>query len=192
MFLFLFIPSPSMKNLIKIGTIQKTHGLKGEISCHIQVTPDDFGDLKSIFIKDKSGQVPYFITAYHFNQGKLTLGLEDVDTVAKAKLLLNAEIWIEAKYVTEDEYIWVDQIIGYDIVDIHKGVIGKVENYYKIPNNDLIATEIQNKEVLIPANTHIVKAINNDSKTIEVELPEGLLEIYLDESTHTEEDHDAH
>lgn len=181
-----------MKDLIKIGTVQKTHGLKGEVSCHIQVTPDDFGDLKSIFIKDKSGQVPYFITTYHFYQGKLTLALEDVDSVEKAKRLLNAEIWIESKYVTEDEYVWVDQIIGYDIIDVHKGFIGKVENYYKIPNNELIATEVQNKEVLIPANTHIVRAINNASKTIEVELPEGLLEIYLEESNQTEEDHDAH
>lgn len=184
-----------MKDLIKIGVIQKTHGIKGEISCHIQVTPDDFADIQTIFIKEKNTPIPYFISHYHFNQNKLTLSLEDIDSVEKAKALLNLEIWLEAKFITEDEYIWVDQIIGFDIVDLQKGKIGIVENYYKIPNNDLLVTEISGKEVLIPANTHIVKAINNAQRTIEVDLPEGLIEIYLNDSgdhQETQENDNAH
>lgn len=175
-----------MKKLIKIGTVQKTHGLKGELTCDIQITPDDFDEVNVLFIKQKNDSVPYFISKYSYNQNKLTVLFEEIKTVDNAKQLLNAEVWVEAKYVTEDEYIWVDQIMGYDIIDVTKGKIGIVENFYKIPNNDLLATEINGKEVLIPANTYIVKEINDKSKTITVDLPEGLIEIYLTELTDEE------
>ncbi|HTF81310.1 MAG TPA: hypothetical protein VL947_06290, partial [Cytophagales bacterium] len=64
-----------MSDYIKIGNVQKTHGIKGELTCHIQIAPDDFDDLNSIFIKQGGTLVPYFITSYQFNQDRLTLSL---------------------------------------------------------------------------------------------------------------------
>jgi 16S rRNA processing protein RimM len=179
-----------MKNLIKIGNVQKTHGIKGELTCFIQVNPDDFADVQTIFLKQNGTPIPYFVKNYHYNQSRLTVAFEDLDSAEQAKDLINAELWVDEKYVTEDEYIWVEEIIGYQIIDKKKGNIGLVDNFYKIPNNDLLATEINGKEVLIPANTHIVKSIEHKTKSIHIEMPEGLLEIYLTDSSDEPDDAD--
>lgn len=179
-----------MNNLLKIGSIQKTHGIKGELSCNIQIVPDDFVEVKCLFIKNNEQAIPYFIQKFSYNQQKLIVQFEEIDTVEKAKTLLNKDLWIDEKYVTEDEYLWVDQIMGFKIIDSIAGHIGDVENFYKIPNNDLLVTSINNNEVLIPANTHIVKKIDHKSKSITVELPEGLLDIYTSNSNQEPDDAD--
>jgi 16S rRNA processing protein RimM len=52
---------------------------------------------------------------------------------------------------------------------------------YHLEHQDLIAMDYQNKEVLIPLNDEIVLGIDREAGSLAVNLPEGLLDIYLSE-----------
>ena len=51
------------------------------------------------------------------------------------------------------------------------------------PQQVLLQLTTNNKEVLIPVNESTLKKIDRKKKEVHVVLPDGLLEIYLEENT---------
>ena len=64
--------------------------------------------------------------------------------------------------------------------------MGIVREVYSLNGQDLIAMDYQGHEVLIPTAEDIVLKADKENKKLVVNLPEGLLEVYLDESSDTE------
>ena len=70
-----------------------------------------------------------------------------------------------------------DKILGFLIIDIHSGEIGKITGIDEIPGNSLFRVEHGNREILIPMQEDLIHEINEKKKIILVDLPEGFLEI---------------
>jgi len=68
-------------------------------------------------------------------------------------------------------------IIGYMILDETLGEIGPVEELMELPQQLLLQTHYNGKEVLIPAVEAIIVDIDDNKKVVKVNLPEGLLEM---------------
>ena len=64
------------------------------------------------------------------------------------------------------------------MVDINVGDLGPIVNIYEMPQHPILAIEYKNNEVLIPAVPDFIVKIDREKRIIEMELPEGLLEIY--------------
>ena len=75
----------------------------------------------------------------------------------------------------------IEHIVNYKIFDQEKKYIGDVNDHIKLPNNELIQTYIDQQEVLIPFHKETTIQIDHISKEIHINIPEGLLAIYLDE-----------
>jgi 16S rRNA processing protein RimM len=60
------------------------------------------------------------------------------------------------------------------------GVLGKVSAVYEANGNDLLAVDHKGREVLVPIRDEFIVDFNKESKTILVNLPDGLLDIYLE------------
>ena len=87
-----------------------------------------------------------------------------------------------------DDQFYYHEIIDFQIVDENLGPLGKIKTIYNQPHQDLIAMDYKEKEVLIPiSHEHVLKA-NHEKKELYVNLPEGLLEIYLDEKAANRQD----
>lgn len=78
----------------------------------------------------------------------------------------------------KDQFYYHD-IIGFAVVDIELGKLGTVTAVYSKSGQDLIAMTYQHKEVLIPVTDNIVKSSDSELRELNVALPNGLLEIYL-------------
>jgi 16S rRNA processing protein RimM len=57
--------------------------------------------------------------------------------------------------------------------------LGEIEEVIEQPMQVLAKLTIQNKEVLIPLHSETLKKVDKKHKRVYVELPEGLLDIYL-------------
>jgi 16S rRNA processing protein RimM len=73
--------------------------------------------------------------------------------------------------------------VGYQVVDAAEGELGIVRGVYAMNAQDLIAMDYQDKEILIPINSEIVRTVDRANKKINVALPEGLLAIYMEEDS---------
>jgi 16S rRNA processing protein RimM len=70
-----------------------------------------------------------------------------------------------------------DYFLGYTLIDDTTGEIGTIAGIDDTTFNTLFVVETPTDELLIPANTDFITAIDEKNKQIHVELPEGLLDI---------------
>jgi 16S rRNA processing protein RimM len=68
--------------------------------------------------------------------------------------------------------------LGYTVVEAGKE-LGKILEIIEQPHQLLCRLEIEGKEVLIPLHEDTILKVDKKKQQVIVELPEGLLEIYL-------------
>ena len=164
------------KEPILLGRISGAHGLKGELK--VQTESDLLKD-EPIYVEIDGRSVPFFITHVKpYKQGVL-LKLQGVDTQEQAAALSGCSVYGAADaYQTSEEDAFIQNLIGFMVHDVRQGMLGEVANVYLLPGHELIAVLIEEKEVLIPFNEAIVKHIDHEARTLETELPDGLIDIF--------------
>jgi 16S rRNA processing protein RimM len=169
----------------ELGSIAKTHGLKGEVLCFLDVdNTEEYAQMDSVFVEFKQSLVPYFIQQIQIQpNNRAIIKFEEVDSIETAQALVHCKLWLPLDVLpeTEEDGFYLHEVIGFQVKDINKGVLGKITNIYEGNQQDLLGMEYQGKEVLIPIVDEIVLEIDYENQIVEVNLPEGLLELYLEE-----------
>ncbi len=169
-------------NYFKAGKFVALHGLKGElIFKHELGKKTSLKELKAIFIEErKDSFLPWFIeTAKAKSANEVILKLETINTRESAAKLSQKEVWL-----TEDDFKRLSaksapaNLLGYTILN-NKEKLNEILEVIEQPHQLLCRIELNNKEVLIPINESFLKKIDHKKKEVIVELPEGLLDIYL-------------
>ena len=70
-----------------------------------------------------------------------------------------------------------EQYVNYIIEDKTHGSLGKIEEIIEYPQQEMAAISIKEKEVLIPLNEQLIINIDDGTKTISMDLPDGLLNL---------------
>ena len=68
---------------------------------------------------------------------------------------------------------------GFLVVDEQLGVIGTVKDFADIKENPLLSIDYNGKEVLLPILADFILSIDDTTKTIKTDLPDGFLEALL-------------
>lgn len=177
-----------------LGYIVRTHGTAGNVVIFLDVDyPEDYDEMDSVYVEIKGELVPYFISRFNLQkQNNAIVTFEDVDTIEKAQALVGSSLFLSLDELQElgDEEFYYHEIKGYTVIDQTKGVLGVVREVYALNGQDLIAMDFQGVEVLIPTAADIVLKADKQDKKLFVNLPEGLLEVYLDNATNTPDDAD--
>jgi 16S rRNA processing protein RimM len=138
---------------------------------------------KSIFLEIGGKLVPYFISSIKYLQKNAAyLILEDVDTIEKAALLAKKDIYLPNKLKPKkkkEEFTLFD-LVGFTAIDDNEGELGEITDVQEYPQQILATVNYQNCEVLFPLNEETVKGIDVVKEIVRVDLPEGLLDIYLE------------
>lgn len=164
----------------KIGFVQKTHGLKGELTLSLENdAPDDLGMLKSVFVEDGDRLVPYFIDSISLNGNKAFVKFEEIDSIGQAEKLVRKSLYLEKSQRPKKARgeFYDDEIIGFGIFDAEAGELGMVTEIIQAGANKLLSVDNKGKELLIPVNAPFIISINKSKKQIRVDLPEGYLDI---------------
>ena len=172
-----------MNECIQIGKLVATVGLKGELLLkHILGKKTVFKQAEVLFIEIENDiQLPYFIEkSISKNNTETILQIEGITAKEQAAKLLHKKIWLTKndfeKYVSKTAPV---NLIGFKILN-NKEKVGEVEAVIEQPQQLLLQTHVQQKEVLIPLHEQTLKKIDRKRKEVHVILPEGLLDVYLD------------
>jgi 16S rRNA processing protein RimM len=166
-----------------VGQVLKPHGIHGEVKVYFDVDDiEAYEDKESIYIRTGSKLTPFLIRTFRIiSPNQAVVKFQNVDTRNDAELLSGMETYLplsELPPLKEGQFYYHD-IIGYQIVDLQLGPLGKISKVLEMPGNDLIEMAFKGKQVLIPINDAIVKKADSSTQTVTTELPEGLLDIYL-------------
>ncbi len=167
----------------QLGYVIKTHGLRGEVQLFLDVDdPSEYTELESMFVMQKQALVPFFLE-YIQVSGKKAIGkFEDIDSIESASELVACEIYLPLNNLPELEegQYYFHQLVGMTMMEGDKE-IGKVLEVYEASAQNLISVDHQGKEVLVPILDEIIQKVDREKKEVQVKLPEGLLDIYLEE-----------
>jgi 16S rRNA processing protein RimM len=171
-----------MTEYFKIGKFVSTFGLKGELILkHNLGKKTSLKDLQALFLEErKDAFLPFFIESTRVkSDDEIYIKLQDVITREAATKITQKEVWVTEpdfkKYAAKSSPI---NLLGYDIVE-DKKILGKILEVIEQPHQLLCRIEIAEKEVLIPLNEDTIKKVDKKAAQVIVQLPEGLLEIYL-------------
>ncbi|UII27977.1 ribosome maturation factor RimM [Fulvivirga maritima] len=167
----------------QLGYVIKKHGLKGEVNILLDVDdPQYYQEMESVFVEINKKLVPFFIDSLSLKGNKAVVKFEDVDTAEQADELTGNSLFLPLAVLPQltGNQFYFHEIIGYEVVDEAQGSIGVAKDVYASPQQDLLAVDFNQKEILVPINDEIITSVDHEEKKINVSLPEGLLDIYLE------------
>lgn len=172
------------EELIAVGKILKTHGVKGELVVQLNVLEIDTEVIPYIVCDIDGIFVPFFIDSVRIKTNNTVIvKLDTIDTEIQAKKLnglpvyLSKELMAQYRTDTSIPLLW-NELLGYTVEDKHLGVLGEITAIDDSTINILFNIQDESgKELLMPANEDLIIDVNNEERVILVSLPEGLTEI---------------
>jgi 16S rRNA processing protein RimM len=167
--------------LINIGFISKPTGFKGELIFAIEDgDPGDYSNSKFFFVELEGKPVPFLAEIIKLNDSSLVVKLGDVNSEAEAKKLSGKKLFVEKSTTTssEKEMDWFD-LVGYFAVDKVYGALGKIEHIEESPQQLIAQCSVNGKVILFPLHEDFISEIDDEKKQLYLDLPEGLLDVYL-------------
>lgn len=164
-----------MNDLLEIGKIVKSSGLKGRLKvlsyCE---SARELETLTRVFIGGDTEHVSAFNVRYlRVARGSFALGLEGIDDLERADTLVGQSVFIPPERLPDGEYYWKD-IIGLDIVTEDGQRLGSITTILPTGSNDVYVCSGGEREILIPAFDDVVQKIDIGKGLMVVRLPEGL------------------
>jgi 16S rRNA processing protein RimM len=161
----------------RAGRISKTFGNKGQVIVILE-TDDKLTSDEPVFLIIDGKPVPFFVkTAEEKSYREWLIEFEDVDNPAIARRLCGLDVALLHLSLNSDEQEDDSFLHGYTVNDIHKGVLGKVYEIMKLPMHDLLVIRQEQRELLIPLSDAIIVKIYPRKKQIDINAPDGLLEL---------------
>ena len=165
------------EEVYKIGKLGKTHGVRGEISFLIADDVFDRTDADYLILDIDGILVPFFIEEYRFKtDNNALMKFDGIYTQERARELTGCDVYFPRSLADEDEtgVSWAE-LVGYSLIDSNTGItIGEIAAIDDTTANILF--ELTDGK-LIPASDELIQHIDTKQYQIEINLPEGILEL---------------
>jgi 16S rRNA processing protein RimM len=171
----------SQEEYFELGTIIKSHGVKGDVVIYIVAeNPQHFKKLKSILVETAGVRKEMTVTSIRFKDNLATVHLEGIDDRNTSDQYLKSKVYLLMAELPEldEKSFFFREITGFTIHDATLGNIGVIDEVYELPQHPVFVVIYKEKEALIPATPDFIKKIDRKNKIIEMELPDGLMEVY--------------
>ena len=168
-------------DLVRIGKVIKSHGIKGEVKCLLD--PKSLANIKTLevlFLNQNDKPLPYFTETIKKKAGEaLVIKWEDVNSREAAELLRGKYIFIESKNLYKRKAFSPVDLVGFMLIDSEtKKEIGVIEDVLELPVHSLAQLNINDKEALIPLHEDSIKKVDKKNKKVSVLIPDGLLDVF--------------
>lgn len=165
-----------MEQMLTIGKIVNTHGVKGEV--RVLPSTDDikrFSKLKEIRVENRTSQT-YEIETVRYHKTFVLLKFKGIDNMDQAELLKNSILKINRKDALplgQDEYYQCD-LYGLKVVTDTGRNLGELTDILVTGSNDVYVVRDEKKEILIPAIKQCILKVDLEAGEMLVHLLEGL------------------
>jgi 16S rRNA processing protein RimM len=169
-----------MENLLQVGVITQTHGIKGEVK--VFPTTDDvnrFKKLKNVILDTGNENIELEIEGVKFFKQYAILkfkGIDNINDIEKYKgksLLVTRENAVKLK---KNEYFIAD-MLGMKVITEDEKEFGTLKDVLATGANDVyIVQTLDHKEVLLPAIKQCILDVDIENQVMKVHIMKGLLD----------------
>lgn len=172
-----------MNEYLQVGKIVNTHGIKGEVKV-IPLTDDPrrYDELKEVFVGTDNKKDIFNIENVKYLKNTVIIKFKESVDMNYAEKLKEMFIYVDRKNAVklpEGRYFICD-LIDLEVFELDGNKLGVLKDVIKTGSNDVyVVKTAENKEILIPALKSVIKEVSIEDRIMKVELPEGLLDIYM-------------
>ena len=161
-------------NLIYIGDIVNTHGIKGEVRIL-----SDFKYKKDVFKKGNYIYVGYDkdklkLNSYRVHKNFDMVTFEGINDINDVLMYKGDHVYINREEFQFDGILYED-VIGLDVI-VDGNKIGTIESIMKSSAHPILVIETTNKKHLVPFIDEFVKNVDLDKKEVIIEVIDGLID----------------
>lgn len=172
-----------LEECFQLGHISRLHGYKGAVVAVFDTDrPEAYTTLESVLIENDGELIPFFITDLSRNsKGHFILTFEDLEA-EEAASYIGAELYLPLNLLPplSGKKFYFHEVTGFAVYDKEAGLIGELEMMLDSGAQPLFKiVNTEEKEILVPAIDDFIDRIDRQEKEIHLQLPEGLLDIYL-------------
>jgi 16S rRNA processing protein RimM len=168
-------------SMVRVGRVTRPWGNRGEVT----VAPDtDFGDTRfsagaEIFVQRADEIVPVTVAEGREQRGWWVVRFSGVDSIDAAETFRGAELRVPADTLQplESGRFYVHDLLGCDVRRIDGSRVGRVERVDLATGVPQLAVDAGGEEILVPLVDAICRRIDVTEKVIEIDPPEGLIEL---------------
>ena len=143
-----------MEDLLKVGVITTTHGIRGEVKVYPTTDADRFLDLEYVLLDTGREKRKLEIENVKYFKNLVILKFRGIDNINDIEMYKKRELWIpreEAQELEEDEY-YIADLIGMDVVLEDGSKFGTLKDVMETGANDVYVVEdTKGEEILLPA-----------------------------------------
>ena len=168
-----------MEDLLKVGVITTTHGVRGEVK--VYPTTDDaerFLDLDYVMLDTGKEYRRLDIKNVRFFKNLAILKFDGIDNINDIEKYKGCSLWIpreEAQELEEDEY-YIADLIGMDVVLEDGSKFGTLKDVMETGANDVYVVEdAKGEEILLPAIRECILDVDVEKNVMTIHLMKGLI-----------------
>lgn len=169
-----------MENLLRVGVISSTHGVKGEVK--VFPTTDDtarFKSLKKVMLDTGREHMDLEIQGVKFFKNMVILKFKGFDSIDEIEKYKGKDLLIwrdQAVKLGPDENFIID-LIGLRVVTEDGAEFGTLTDVIKTGANDVYEVRtVEGKDVLFPAIKECVLNVDIEEGIVTVHIMDGLLD----------------
>ena len=167
-----------MEDLLKVGVITTTHGVRGEVKVFPTTDPERFLDLEYVILDAGREMKKLEIRNVKFFKNLVILKFNGIDNINDIEMYKGRDLWVpreEAQDLDEDEY-YIGDLIGMEVVLEDNTHFGTLKDFMETGANDVYVVELpDHQEVLLPAIKECILDVDLEENVMTVHLMKGLL-----------------
>lgn len=165
-----------------LGKITRKHGLLGDVILKLDTDqPELYKKLESIFVEINGLLVPFFIEKVVWSkQDSLNLLFKNSNENLVEQLLgKNVFLPLSTLPKLTGNQFYYHEVIGFEILEEDGKTCGEIVSVNDQTAQHYFILNFAQKEVVIPIIKDWILEVNREEKFIKMQLPEGLMEIYI-------------
>ena len=167
-----------MEDLLKVGVITTTHGVRGEVKVYPTTDADRFLDLEYVLLDTGREKRKLEIENVKYFKNLVILKFRGIDNINDIEMYKKRELWIpreEAQELEEDEY-YIADLLGLHVILDDGTEFGTLKNVMETGANDVYIIDTNaHGEVLVPAIRECIQDIDLEKNTMTIHLMKGLI-----------------
>jgi len=164
-----------------VGVMSKPHGTSGEVAIRLFPEIGDYDLSPSfIFIEINDELVPFRVSNSRYKTDNVILIKSSfLSSEKEIRALMGCTVYLPNKEIERSPAGLnnLNTFNGFKVVDTQKKVIGEITGIQDISGNPLFQIYNGEIEILIPVAEEFIININDKDKIVEMEIPEGLLDL---------------
>lgn len=168
------------------GYIVKPIGYEGVFAVKAETDNlNRYSNLTSIFIDLNGTLTPFFISSAQVKDKEIIwLKAEGFNNTEDIQNLIRKEVYLPLNLLPElkGNKFYYHEIVGFTVFDEVHGDIGKIKDVIELPHQTILQIMKGYTEILVPLNNEILIDLNRENKSLKINAPEGLIEIYLNKN----------